>query len=946
MNQASHCSSLGSIASVLLFLISSHSLPLRAGEPPVDFVRDIQPLFETHCYACHAAEKQKSGLRLDIKAEAFQGGDGYGPFAVAGAPDESPIFQLMTESDADMRMPPKGPGLTPEEIETVRRWIVQGAHWPDGVDTAKLVDLRDHWAFHPLHATTPPPVADGLAEFASWPNNAIDHFILHRLEQAELTPNPETDRLTWLRRVSFDLTGLPPTPEQIADFENDRSNHAFESVVDELLASPRYGERWGQHWLDVVRYADTHGFEVNTERANAWPYRDYIIDAFNRDQPYDQMIREQLAGDTLGKDAATGFLVTAAVLLPGQIGKDDASKRLARQDALDEIVINTSEAFLGLSVGCARCHDHKFDPISHREYYAMQAFFSGVDYGERDWRSPATKSRLASVQNHQQDLAEIDVQLQALTQQLAASSVIFDSAESSLNSRFNEVAVAPQPARWVKFIIHDANVHPSLGLIEPCIDEFEIYASGSNTNLALATQGTRVTASGSRPSASHQLAHVNDGQYGNSRSWMSDENGKGWLQFELPAEVNIERVVWSRDREAQLQDRTPLAYTLQIGTSPDELVTVASVLTAPAFQDAMAHWNFSTEQQAGIQELLDRRADIAGRIAELAAVPKVYAGVFKAPEPTHLLLRGDPEQPADPIFPHTPSVLGEVALPFDAGDQTRRTTLANWISQAEHPLTARVMVNRLWQWHFGTGLVATPSDFGWNGASPTHPELLDWLAEQFIDARWSIKTLQRKIVLSATYRQSNQVTQQGAARDADVTLLWRFPSRRLEAEAIRDSMLFTSGRLEMSVGGPGFDLFRSRGGLNGFPPIESFSAEGRRRMIYAHKVRMERESVFGAFDCPDAGQSTARRRQSTTPIQALNLFNSRFTFDESEAFAQRVESEAGPQLLTQVQLAFQLAYGREPSEAELLDAAQFAERQGVPALARVLFNSNEFLFIP
>ena len=351
----------------LAFLIFVAAMP-RFGNAnpltePIDFVRDIRPILQTHCYACHAASKQKSNLRLDIKSEAFKGGDNYGPSIIANNSSDSPLLQLVTSHDPDEQMPPEGERLSPAQIATLKQWIDEGANWPDGVDLAKLEDRRDHWSFKPIQKPQPPIVQD-----QTWPRSDLDRFILQSLEHVHLRPALEATRVAWLRRVSFDLIGLPPTPEQVDNFLNDHRQDAYEQVVDDLLRSPRYGERWAQHWLDVVRYADTHGFEVNTERPNAWPYRDYVIQAFNSDTPYDQFIRQQIAGDTLGQDAATGFLITASVLLPGQIGQDEPSKRLARQDSLDEIVVNIGQTFLGLSIGCARCHDHKFDPISAHEY--------------------------------------------------------------------------------------------------------------------------------------------------------------------------------------------------------------------------------------------------------------------------------------------------------------------------------------------------------------------------------------------------------------------------------------------------------------------------------------------------------------------------------------------------------------------------------------------------
>ncbi|HEX8202306.1 MAG TPA: DUF1549 domain-containing protein, partial [Isosphaeraceae bacterium] len=377
------------VGRLVLFLLASTPDLRAAGAPrpaAVDFVRDVRPILRRHCYACHGPNKRRSGLRLDVKAGAFAEGAS-GPAIVPGAAADSPLIWFVSGEDERLVMPPKGDRLSAAEVGTLISWIDQGASWPDGLDGGTPEDPRDHWSFRPRTSPEPPAPADG-----NWPRNGIDRFILRRLEDEGLRPAPEADRAAWLRRASFDLTGLPPTPERVAAFVADPRPDAHERILDELLASPRYGERWAQHWLDVVRYADTHGFEVNTERPNAWPYRDYVIRAFNADTPYDRFVREQVAGDALGRDEATGFLVTASVLLPGQIGKDAPSMRRARQDALDEIVTNTGLTFLGLSLGCARCHDHKFDPVSQGDYYAMQAFFAGVEYGERPLRTPEAEA--------------------------------------------------------------------------------------------------------------------------------------------------------------------------------------------------------------------------------------------------------------------------------------------------------------------------------------------------------------------------------------------------------------------------------------------------------------------------------------------------------------------------------------------------------------------------
>ncbi len=454
-------------------LIFSICLTLLMGAPaaaaPVDFVRDVQPILQQHCYACHGADKQKSGLRLDIRSEAFKGGELYGEAIIPGEPADSPLIQFVRDDEGDLVMPPDDPRLSVDEVAILTQWVEEGAVWPKGVDTAELVDRTDHWSFKPVQNLVVPAVAD-----SSWPRNEVDHFILARLEQAGLQPAPEAERVAWLRRVSFDLTGMPPSPEQVKTFINDRRGDAYERVVEQLLCSPRYGEHWGQHWLDVVRYADTHGFEVNTERPNAWPYRDYVIAAFNEDTPYDQFIREQMIGDLLGKDAATGFLVTASVLLPGQIGKDEPSIRLARQDALNEIVINIGQTFLGMSVGCARCHHHKFDPISHQDYYAMQAFVAGVEYEDRELITPEVTALRSEAKRFEDRIAEINAQLTRFLP-LALSGV----ERPMVNARENVERFAPAKARQVRLTIEATN-H-----LEPCIDELEVFnAAGENIALA------------------------------------------------------------------------------------------------------------------------------------------------------------------------------------------------------------------------------------------------------------------------------------------------------------------------------------------------------------------------------------------------------------------------------------------------------------------------------
>jgi len=938
--------------------------PLAISAAPVDFVRDVRPIFEKHCHECHGAKKQKSGLRLDIKSEAFKGGDNHAPDIVAGKPDASALIKLITTTDEDEMMPPKGK-LPARDIETLTRWINEGAKWPDGVDLARLEDKRDHWAFKPVKvsgskfqiSTSPGGAESGELGTLNLKleTKRLDAFIDAKLAENGLHRSPPADPVTWLRRVTFDLTGLPPTPEDSADFAAHSSRAA---VVERLLASPRYGERWAQHWLDVVRYADTHGFEVNTERPNAWPYRDYVIRAFNSDTPYDRFIREQIMGDQIGPeaDAATGFLVTASVLLPGQIGKDAPSIRLARQDSLDEIVVNVGQTFLGLSIGCARCHDHKFDPISAKDYYAMQAMVSGVEYADRPLRTAEASERRKAGAVLRERAKEIERRLFELTPVAQPGApeprrIVVDANKPN-SERFE-----PVRTRRVRFTILATNS------LEPCVDELEVF-NRAGVNVALATTGAKFTTSGDRvQTGRHEPRFINDGRYGNSSSWMSAESGRGWVEIEFAREEEITHLIWSRDRQGKLEDRVATEYRIEangriLADSTDRVPFVAGADSGPEF--FTSGLNADEEQEA--KKLFAEMKALEPKLREAEVGDLVFAGKFREPDEIHLLNRGDPEQPQELVAPATLSSIGQVSLHAKSADAERRKALSDWIASPQNPLTARVMVNRIWQGHFGTGLVATPSDFGRMGMKPSHPELLDWLANEFIRSGWSVKHMHRLIVLSETYRQrsggvmeygvhanptlQNSSTPTPNEIDSESRLLWRFPSHRLDAEVIRDSMLAVSGLLDFKMHGRGFNLFDKRGGLSGFEPVETLTPENTRRMIYAHKVRREPEAVFGAFDCPDAGQSTAVRRSSTTPIQALNLFNSRFTLDTSQAFASRVQKEAGTDLATQITRAYQLALNRAPTTDEIRDSEPVVRQHGLGVLCRALFNSNEFLFLP
>ncbi len=910
---------------------------------PVDFARDIQPIFTASCLKCHGPEKQKGGYRVDVKEVALKGGENYAPSIHPGKSAESPLIHFVAGLVEDMAMPQKGEQLSPEQIGLLRAWIDQGAVWPqDG--RAEVDPIKSHWAFQPVKRLAIP----SLQKSKSQPTNPVDAFIGVKLFENKLDPSREADRVTLIRRLYFVMLGMPPTPEEVAAFTEDKKPQAFERLVDKVLDDPRYGERWGRYWLDVIRFAESNGFETNRERPNGWKFRDYVIAAFNDDKPYNQFIREQIAGDALGADVATGFLVGGPVDIVKS--PDIALTSQQRADELDDMVGTTGTAFLGLTLGCARCHSHKFDPISHAEYYSMTAIFAGVQHGERGLPLPTGKKA---------ELANLDGKIKELEKQLApfiAKPVVANPGTNStgknlrvpVNFARNEEVLSPVEAKFVRFTILATTG------AEPCIDELEVWAG--EHNVALATNGTQATASGTLSGFDiHKLEHINDGRTGNNRSWISSESGKGWVQLEFTKTERISRIVWGRDREGQFKDRLATTYRIEAAVETNAWKLVASSDDRQPFEGktekpAGPVYNFDVvplaEAEQGRQWLAELEATRKDRDGK-AKTPMVYAGTFSRPETTFRFHRGDPMQKREPVPPGTLAVFKPLTLATNTPEQERRSQLADWIASPENPLTARVMVNRVWQHHFGVGLVNTPNDFGRNGAKPTHPELLDWLASELVAQGWSIKKLQRQILTSATWRQSSAPRPEALRVDAGSRLLWRFPPRRLEAEGIRDSILAVSGNLDRTAGGPSFFLHDvDRENVYHYHPKEKFGPAESRRMVYAFKVRMEQDGIFGAFDCPDGSLVTPKRSVSTTPLQALNLFNSGFVLQQSEIFAGRLRKEAGHNSAAQVRRAWQLAFNRLPDRNEAKAAAAFVKSEGLPALCRAVLNANEFLFIP
>ena len=858
----------------------------------------------------------------------------------------------------------------------------------------------NHWAFKAV-VRARVPISDCRPQIS----NPIDAFIVAELQKHGLAASPQADRRTLIRRLYFDLIGLPPTPEEVEAFIEDKSKDAYEKLVERLLNSPHYGERWARHWLDVVRFAETHGFEMNNPRPNAWPYRDYVIRAFNDDKPYDQFVVEQLAGDVLGADEATGFLVGGPW---DQVKSPDVVLTSnQRADELHDMVSTTGSAFLGLTVGCARCHDHKFDPIPQAEYYAVKACLAGVQHGERKLKALDAEARAEEAAHKRRRLAEVEALL-ARFEPLAQTGPSIDTnrLRAPVHPRVNVERFSPVTAKRLRFTVNATTD------AEPCIDELEVYTSGeSPTNVALASAGVKPSASGTYPNSEiHRLEHLNDGKVGNSRSWISNEPGKGWVQLEFPEATAIERIVWGRDREEKFKDRLAVDYRIEVASAADDWKLVASsadrwpYTQAKKFEQNYRTNELSAADQASLQQLLAERKELEAGIKTLTAAPMVYAGSFaEKPEETRRFHRGDPMQKRETI---EPAALGVIPVKFAldrsherqsvadsesrsdekithrrtsvatglAEDQHRRLALALWIADPANPLTARVMVNRIWQHHFGEGLVSTPSDFGANGAKPTHPELLDWLAAEFMQHGWSVKHIHRLIVTSATYRQSSAAADvrrlrlksrnpkseirnrseslltsaatRGKEIDADNRLLWRFPARRLEAEPLRDAILAVSGKLDLKMGGPGWSPFEpNENYVRVYTPRQEFGPAEWRRMVYATGVRQRPDGVFGAFDCPDGGQIAPKRTRSTTPLQALNLLNSGFIMQQARFFAERLEREAGKDAKDQARRAFVLVLQREPDQTELAAAGRLVRREGLVTFCRALLNANEFVYI-
>ena len=921
----------------------------------LSFTRDVAPILSKRCTVCHSGPNAQKGLQMGKVADLLRGGES-GAAIAPGEPDRSLILEKAA-GDKPV-MPPAGDPMTKEEIEILRQWIAAGAQ--DDSATVDEAPARTWWSFRPLGETAVPTAAD------HWARTSIDAFLLEAMQKKSLTPSKEADRRTLIRRLSFDLHGLPPQADTVEAFVDDPDPDAYAKLVDSMLAAPAYGERWGRHWLDVVRFGESNGYEQNHLRNNAWPYRDWVIRAFNEDKPFNRMVLEQLAGDQFEPQdpeiqAATGFLVAGPHDTVGI--RNPAGEAQKRANHLDDMIMGTASAFLGLSVHCARCHDHKFDPIRTTDYYRMQSAFAGVWHGERIWDEPDRVAAASQAAAPLEDEIEFTESGLDRLRQDAADRVdarrdeILGKYRPSVNGAGTSESFEPVDARFVRMSITGTTT----GRLQVDLDEFSAWTVGpSPRNVAL---GAQATANAAREDAAspdtYTPANLVDGKY--DKRWISGGGLPAWIQVEFPRLERIGRVEWSSDRLGGFGGRfarpQPENYTIGVSTDGESWVTVASSQgrlphSDEAREQLLLDAVFSAKEKQEWDTLVERRRVAKARLAKLPKPRRAFLGNFAQPaEPSFVMVRGDPMNRGEQVAPGSLSTLedlvGGFELPVDAPESERRIALAEWIASDQNALTARVIVNRVWMRHFGQPFVRNPSDFGVNGGEPSHPELLNWLAQRLVHRYgWRLKPLHREIVMSAAYRQSSSFRADAARIDRNGLYLWRYPPRRLEAEELRDAILAASGNLNLRMGGPGFRLYRyTVDNVATYYPLEEFSPDTNRRSVYHQHARSVKPALLGEFDCPDTSLPAPKRIATTSPLQALSLLNNAFVLDQAKAFADRVRTRAGAAPADQVSAAWQLAFTREPTAEELRSAAAFVEEHGLAPLGRALLNTNEFLFV-
>ena len=933
------------IGAILMVLTLATAPPVPAAEeskPDPEavafFETSVRPVLVESCLECHGPEKQKSDLRVDSREALLKGG-ALGPAIEPGNPEESLLIHALAhDEDGEVQMPPKGK-LPDAAIEALTKWVAMGAPWGESAPVEAASDpAATHWAFQPLHSATAPEVQN-----PAWVQTPIDAWILAGLERAGMSPSPAVDRRTLIRRATVDLIGVPPTLEEIEAFENDPAPDAFARVVDRLLASPLYGERWGRHWLDVARYADTKGYVFQEERKYpyAYTYRDYVIDAFNNDLPFNQFVLEQLAADQLppGEDnqrlAAMGFLTVGRRFLQD------------RNEIIDDRIDIVGRGLLGLTIACARCHDHKFDPIPIDDYYSLYGVFaSSIEPAELPRIEDGSDDRSAEVKEFERRMEEArkvrddykaarrakaaeELRKRASLYVKAAHDLDFDGRSKELDERAKRDELSPALLRFVarawktKLDAADSDKHPVLAAwrLYRALPQDQ-FAEKAGEVLAQLEERAR-TEPGSvhpllldalraaKPTDLDQVASCYAALFGRLEERTKDREGDEPL-----AEADWESLRLALRGEGGALDL------------PDN---------AERFLFNVAERNELSKLNQAVDKLDQESAGVIRRAMVMNDAPK--------PTQPHVFIRGNPGRPGKVVPRQFLEVLsGPDRKPFDE-NRSGRLELAQSIVDTARPLTARVIVNRVWAWHFGRGLVDSPSDFGVRADPPTHPELLDELAAGFIADGWSIKSLHRRIMLSSVYQQQSALRDDCMDKDAENRLLWRFNRQRLDFESLRDSILAVSGSLDTTQGGPSVVLNEAS-----LPP---------RRTVYGFIDRQNLDGDYRSFDFSTPDATSARRFVTTVPQQALFLMNSPFVLGQAKHLASAVEGEihqgqASADVAEAVNRVYRRVLGRSPTADELARASAFVDRPDGRAddslpplaqLAQVLMLTNEFLYV-
>ena len=985
---------------ILLLTVSVQA----AGASQDLFREKIAPILEHHCLGCHNDSKPKGKLSLTSRAALLRGGR-KGASIVPGDAAASLLLERVTAGDEKTRMPKNRAPLSAAEIEAVRKWIKGGAPWPDGLELAERKRAGfDWWSFKPLER---PPVPHLEGAEADWVRNPVDAFVLARLRSKGLRPTAPAGRRTIIRRLFYDLTGLPPSPEEIDRFLADKSPRAYEELVERLLASRHYGERWARHWLDVVKYADTCGYDKDKLRANAWPYRDYVVRAFNDDKKYSRFVEEQLAGDVLFPGdpegvLGLGFIAAGPWDFIGhvEVAESKIDGKVARYIDRDEMVSNTINTFTSLTIQCARCHDHKFDPFTQRHYYSLQDVFAAVDRADRPYdQNPGTarerKELTETINRAKEDLKRLEeeiasaggAELAGLDKAIAkyASEAKMDKKSPAFGYHSN-ISARQEEEKWVAVDL-GREVELSAITLHPCHDEYNNIGAGFGFPVRF-----KIEAAPDREfSEPVTLADETGGDYPNP----------GLAPYSAPASGTKARFV--RVRAVKLAPRSN-DYILALGElevldgEGKNLARGVKVISKDSIQAPVrwarrnlvdGSWPRAKNEKTAVllaeartkrkallarlkspgwlaeqRRLQELEKGLSKKLARLKKAGMVYAaathfaaqGNFKPTKgkarEIHVLHRGDILKPGEKVrpgvLPFSAEDASELELPEGHPEGARRAALARWITSKGNPLTWRSVVNRAWLWHFGSAIVDSPNDFGRMGQLPSHPALLDWLACEFRDGEQSFKALHRLLVTSSTYRQGSTWNKESAMLDSGNRMLWRMNRRRLEAEEIRDAMLLASGKLDRTMYGPGFYLFKLEKTTHSphyeYHKFDPEDPASHRRSIYRFIVRSQPDPFMTTFNCADSSQSTPKRDEALTALQALSLLNSRFTLVMAGHFARRLEAEAASGE-ERVRLGIRLLLGREATKAETADLVSYLDGHGLANLCRVLFNLSEFTYL-